>query len=613
MTQPTYSGVLLYARFSDPTQGKGTSIQRQVEEGTEELARLGLAPTRIEKDKGKSGYHGHHRSSGKLGLIEAEVEQGELHGWLFYCEKIDRLSREGRDPGMDLIKKLITHGVSVRTKDGDFFPAGQPITLEQDITVRVRFDLARKESEGKAQRTSSNWHIKAEKARREGVVMSRLTKAWCRVGANGRLEAKPGAAELLMRIFTLVDEKAEGSLKIARTLNDEGVEPWATWEKEDGTKRQPKAWRRQYIASLLSDRAVTGEFQPRKTVGGQLVPDGDPIPDYFPQIVPMDLFERVSSEAARRARKEHSGGRNSGEHVPNLFGGLVRCAECGNALIYKRWNKAGRNSRGESYRRDQGSLVCQTAYEGGCSNRKYLAYLTFEEAVLNLVLHVAMDDAAFSRKDEVARLNVTVAERSRAVELAKAKAEKLWEAWAESESDMRKRLAEKAETDAAALAENLVALQEQLARARGSASSAEHLARVADVRRNLYCEDLAQRAALRNKVAVALKQVLSGITIDHDMNARIEVARGLMVYHIDRKGRLFNADPCVDRAVHALDEYRRIRGIEGNGHAVDEVVRRTGDREIKAVAEAARARVGAGKPARATILAETLRRLPRVP
>lgn len=585
MSQSAYSGVILYARFSDPAQGKGTSIQRQVEEGTAELARLGLTPTLIVKDQGKSGYHGHHRSNGELGRLEEAINQGQHYGWLFYCEKVDRLSREGRDPGMDLIKMFITHGVSVRTKDGDFFPAGEPITLEQDITVRVRFDLARKESEGKAQRTSSNWRIKADVARREGKAITKSTKAWCVVGEDGRNHAKPGAADILLRVFRLADEKGFGALNIAREFNAEDL---GTWEKASGGRRKATAWRRQYISDLMKDRAVTGEFQPMKVVDGKRVADGDSIPDYFPQIVPMDLFERVSAEAARRARKDHSGGRNAGHELPNLFGSLVRCAECGKSLRYARWNRAGRNKRGKSFRRDQGSLICPTAFDGGCTNRKYLAYLTFEDAVLNLVLHIAMDDAAFSRKDEVARLNITVAEKARAVELARAKAEKLWEVWAENETDMRKRLSEKAEAEAEELASNLTALQQQLATAKGAASSAEHLARVADVRRNLYCEDRSQRYALRNKVAVALKQVLSGITVDHDMNARIEIARGLMVYEIDRKGRVMSADPCVDRAVPALDEFCRIRAIKGNSHAVDEVVRRTSDTEIRAVAALAK-------------------------
>lgn len=147
MTQPTYTGVLLYARFSHGRQKKGTSIQRQIEEGTEELARFGIAPDLIRtvKDEGKSGYHGHHRTNGELGLLEAQIAQGEFMNWLFYCEKVDRLSREGRDEGMDLIKKFITHGVSVRTKDGDCVAAmtnGLALEKADEQTERIAFGLA---------------------------------------------------------------------------------------------------------------------------------------------------------------------------------------------------------------------------------------------------------------------------------------------------------------------------------------------------------------------------------------------------------------------------------------------------------------------------------------
>jgi hypothetical protein len=539
MTDQTFTHEIAYARFSSQGQRDGTSLERQFGNIDKEVARLGLVITRRIADEGESGYHGHHRTRGNFGRFEAETLAGEWIGARLWIENLDRLTREGPYEALALIHNLNQAGLTIRTLDGGEFPAYAKPDLIQIVKVAAWGERAEKESARKAELTSNNWRIKAKRAR-DGIAMTRLTKAWCFIGEDGRNHSKAGAADILMRIFTSVDEQALGGLRLANMLNAEGVEPWATWEK-DGKKRQPKAWRRNYISDLLKDRAVTGEFQPMKVVDGKRVPDGNPIPDYYPQIIPVDLFERVASQAARRARKDHSGGRNARDELPNLFGSLVRCKECGRALSYKRWNKAGRNKAGKSYARDQGSLICQTAHEGGCSNRKYLAYLTFEEAVLRVVLHIAMDDTAFSRKDEVARLNVTIAERAREAEIATQTAESLWLVWAKNKSDMKERLAEEAEAEAERLQANVAALRVQLEEAKGAVSSTEHIARVEDVRRGLYCEDRAQRFGLRNKVAVSLKQVVSSIRVDNEGVATVSVAGGLVVFKI-RKGVVSDLD-----------------------------------------------------------------------
>jgi hypothetical protein len=286
-------------------------------------------------------------------------------------------------------------------------------------------------------------------------------------------------------------------------------------------------WTRTRISNILNDRAAIGEFQP--TRDGK--PNGPVWTDHFPRAVAADLFERVQNEA--RARKSVSPA-NRSTKISNLFAGLIRCKACGSSLSYKRGRRAGteivtKNGDRYTYRRDNGSLVCPVAYQGGsCTNGRYLAYLTFEEAVLSASLHLALDDTAFARQDEVGRLNVLIAERSRELEIATDAAENLAMAWAAKPTDLRRKMADDAEDAAETLAANVEALKAQRGQASGRATSQEHLRRVADIRGSLHNDDLDTRVIARRKVMIALRTLISRIEWDGN-KAFVHAAKGMLL------------------------------------------------------------------------------------
>lgn len=557
-----FSKVVLYARFSASGQRHGTSLIRQLGDMRAAVANdtslAGLPLIEI-SDDGRSGYHGEHRSIGAFGRFEQEALRGEHHGSLVIVEKLDRLSRQGHEATHDLIRSLTAQGVTIRTLDGDLYEAGESITLMQVITGSVKADVARIESKNKADRTAANWRIKREVAKATKTAVTSLIEPWLIVNEDRTISLDAYRSALVLRWFEMADAGA-GSKTIADTLDREG-EP--TWPRFEG--RAPKRWNRTFIAKTLRNRAVLGEFTPKVQGVAQ-----EPWPDYFPVCVAADLFARVNNAAP--IRKIASAGLRS-EKVVNLVSGLAECKLCGSKLRYSKGRSEGArwtNPQGKtySYRRDCGSLVCPLGEVGKCANRRYLAYLTFEDALLDSCLHLALDDEAFANRGEVARLNATIAERERAHELASEAFKNLSYAWAERPTPPRKQLADEAEAKLESVAANLQALREQRDDACGRADSAAHLRRVGDVRAALYHPDLADRVPVRKKVKQALRALIHRMVYDGD-GVSVRFIADAALLRFDRKGRLTGTFDLVKdgRSVPPeLEAYaRRRRAAKGNG------------------------------------------------
>ena len=109
-----------YIRFSTDEQEEGDSIARQTRVTVKAAERTGLPVAPPIEDKGKSGYHGDHRTKGKLGKFLAAVKAGEIaRGSVLVVENPDRLSREGFLSVLrHVIFPLDEAGVTVLTEDG---------------------------------------------------------------------------------------------------------------------------------------------------------------------------------------------------------------------------------------------------------------------------------------------------------------------------------------------------------------------------------------------------------------------------------------------------------------------------------------------------------------
>lgn len=529
---------IISARFSNYEQREGVTLARQIGDCRAMCAARGW-PVEGEplKDEGKSAFTGANRSEGAaLGQFEAEARDGLHIGKVLVVERLDRLSREGYDATYRLVTALMDAGVSVATVDGnELYLAGTKLSLLQLMPMMIKAEMAHEESSKKSQRVRDAKARHREAARTSGRIFTASGPPWLEVKGTGdarRWQTIPSRVRTVESIFRMAEGGA-GKTTLERHWNE--VEP-AGWGKG---KRGGKGWHESFFGRLLSNRAVLGEYQPHEWIDGKRVPSGEPIQGYYPAIIDADLFARVNREAP--ARKEVSGGRNGAVKLANLVSGLAKCGECGASMRYRPRSSAGavRKVNGKPYIRHHAdaSLVCSVAkraLKSRCTNRAGIAYHSFEKALLGSILHIALDDQAFSNRGEIGRLSRTIAERQRSLDLAGKRAQALWSAYADAPSEMAMKLARAAEAEAETLVENLAALERQRDEAKGRASSAEHLARVADLRDNLYHPDLTIRVPLRRKVAQALRAVVTSITCDADRVATVVLAGGLAALQIER-------------------------------------------------------------------------------
>lgn len=521
-----------YYRYSHTDQRDGCSIARQREDACTHISSKGWLLDEEYIDEAKSATKARHRQEGAhLYRFEEEARAGIHIGKVLVVEKLDRLSRRGHEDTYDLIKSLGRLGVHVATVDGDqFFEAGEPLDMMQVMTILIKAEAAREEVQKKAARVKDAHERRRAQAEATGCAIGKLAPYWLTIDGNQYVVVRDRAA-LVLRIFRMADA-GDGALTIAKKLNAEGVPVWQRW-----AKRPVRAWDRTRIRKILADEAVLGWRKGK----------GEPIRIY-PQIVPSDLFERVRANAPTRCATK--GGAKSSV-VANFVSGLASCDVCGSTMAYVRRRAAGKPYRTRPagkiayLKHESASLICRAAVNGGCRNRKGITYYGFERALLDAALLIALDDCAFVHTDELGRVNQQLADKVQGVRVANDRAAKLWEAWADdSGSEMRRKLAEKAEAAAKVLDGEIVALMLARSKAAGQVSAEEHLGRIAEVRQHLYDPDLDIRRLHRKKVMEGLRSVITHIWCDEDRTATIAFAGGLAALQI-KGGKMIRQENAV--------------------------------------------------------------------
>ena len=260
-----------------------------------------------------------------------------------------------------IFTKIINAGINIVTlADGRTYTAATTDLGELVLSIAI-MSRAHDEFRTKSYRSVAAWANK-----RKHADERRLT-AKC----PGWL--KPSADK---KSFLIIDERAAvvrsifedciagiGDYSICRRLYKAGIAPFG---RSDG-------WQRAYITQILNNRAVLGEFQPRRIVAGKRRPEGEPKRNYFPPIIDEDLFFRAQS--ARRLRRIGSGGRK-GTYVSNLFAKVAKCAYCGASMRFI--NKGSKSNR-------LVYLICSRAARGfGCEKAGW-RYDQFETSFLAFV------------------------------------------------------------------------------------------------------------------------------------------------------------------------------------------------------------------------------------
>lgn len=362
-----------YIRFSSGQQARGHSLQRQLERSERYAAEHGLELDTSLRDLGVSGFKGRNRTEGALGRFLRMVEDGTVPvGSVLLVESLDRLSRESVSTALPLFMGIINAGVTIVTLMDGYRYSRESVNDNWTQLIVSLSIMARghEESSTKADRLARAWEGK--RASIDSRKLTSVSPAWLRLTGD-EFEVVEERAAIIRRIFQELGGET-GKWKVAARLNAEGIPPFG----------RGNGWHASMIQKLLHGRAVLGEFQPHRMEGGRRVAAGHPIPDYFPQIVSLEDYERA--QAATRQRRRQPITANKGEALSNLFAGLAHCGECGGRMAYR--NK-GPKPKGGTY------LICGSAARASrCEHRRLFPYDRIERAVLENVTEIDLSNDA---------------------------------------------------------------------------------------------------------------------------------------------------------------------------------------------------------------------------
>lgn len=311
-----------YIRMSTEKQIKGDSLRRQLELSRRWAQDNNVALDESLRDIGISAYKGKNRREGALGRFLSMVDDGRIRrGSLLIVESLDRISRDEVLEALSLFLEIIRSGITIVTLADNQTYSQETVgndwsKLIISLTIMAR---AHEESLRKSQRIGEALATKRQRAARGESQITSKTPGWIdaeRISRDHIIFTLNGHAATVRRIFEL-SASGLGRQAITRLLNAEGI---AT------IKGGERGWSDTYIGKLLSRRDVLGEFQPHKRVDGQSIPEGEPIPNYYPAVVDADLFQR--SAAMQTQRTTTKAGGQKGLRLQNLFSGLVRCEHC---------------------------------------------------------------------------------------------------------------------------------------------------------------------------------------------------------------------------------------------------------------------------------------------
>jgi DNA invertase Pin-like site-specific DNA recombinase len=327
-----------YLRFSTAGQEGGDSLRRQTEAAARwceaNAARLDESTTY--RDLGKSAFLGDHRKNPDRHALAAFLkltEAGRIprDGYLL-VEALDRLTREHLRAAVTLFLSILEQGIYiVTTGNGRVFRHDSDDMTDVIIAV-VELARGHGESKRKSGLCGAAWGAKKAAAREDGTPTTRMCPAWLEVvgvkrvrrGAGWRLDftdAKYRVREDAARTVRMMFEwcaAGQGTFGILQRLLREGVPPIGRTGK----------WERSYIRKTLTNPAVMGTYQPQNG-SRKRTRDGEPVDDFYPEVVSAALFNAV--QKAIRGRDGKSG-RPPKAGTFNPFAGLLIDAATGGKL-----------------------------------------------------------------------------------------------------------------------------------------------------------------------------------------------------------------------------------------------------------------------------------------
>jgi DNA invertase Pin-like site-specific DNA recombinase len=316
----------------EPAKGDGLTRLRARAAAWAETHNLDLDRELTFPNPGVSAYRRKNAAAGGvLTTFLSAVEDGRVpRGSYLVLERLDRISRQAVRRVARTLEDICEAGINVvDLEDGGRVHSIDTLDTDQCalIMMVIRFQRASAESVIKGQRVRAAYDSKRELAREQPslplgcprIPFTTLLPGWLRWDdATGCVALIEDRAEVVRGIF----EAAKGGMgqhAIAHDLNKRKVPVFGKAEH----------WHRSYIAKILRNRSVLGEFHPhlRETQNGKRKPL-DPIPGYFPAVIGPETWTAVQARLATTQAR----GRHANRGIPHLFVGLLRCALCGGGM-----------------------------------------------------------------------------------------------------------------------------------------------------------------------------------------------------------------------------------------------------------------------------------------
>jgi len=388
-----------YIRFSNAKQARGDSLRRQLQWGRDLCAqRSWTLDERLKlQDLGVSAFRGQNAATGHLAAFRDAIKTGHVKpGAVLLVESLDRLSRQDIDEGWELFRSILKAGVEIYTREPERHYAASELTnFGTRVEVQAYFLRAWNESHTKSMRGKEVWKarraaLEANNGNGQPKPIHQVCPAWLRLSKDRqRFEVIPDAAKAVKLIYKWAGEGL-GLNPITRRLNDAaaGVAPIGRSE----------VWTRSYVAKLLQDKSVIGEYQPHSMKDGKRMQHGEPISKYFPAVIEEKEWYRVRNAVSQRGKQLGP----KGVGIANLFTSLIRDARDGQTmhLVYS-------GSSRENNTRVLVSYGVRHGLKG--SVRMHFPYDAIEAAFLTTVRDLKAADIADDRpvhdhEEEIASL-----------------------------------------------------------------------------------------------------------------------------------------------------------------------------------------------------------------
>lgn len=334
-------------------------------------------------------------SKGSLGRFLIEADKGKHRGCALVVEQMDRLSRQGISETFRLTERIIAAGLEIHVTQANRVVRSMD-DLPTVILQAVESHAAQEYSKKLRERVGSAWHAKKHNGA-IGVAITNKLPGWLEGRTGEPMRVNEKKAETVRRIFEMASS-GMGKRLIARVLNEEGVATFG------GGPRDTGRWIQSYIHKVLTNRAVLGEYQPRRNK----VAEGDVRIGFYPAVVDHALFQKAQDSLKRRRSAFH--GRTG--KINSLFTSLV-WDYTGNEPIPMHYADKGK--------KDRPRLVTDTDIK---ADRHSVVYEQFESIFLRFldeldwtsVLDVSESEDLKSAETEIAAAAETIAHLEQQIE-----------------------------------------------------------------------------------------------------------------------------------------------------------------------------------------------------